>query len=154
MNVTITVRYHEDQYTKNKRMFWIPSHGLFLTCTESSFLFCTLTKKISGCLFVKRKYLTWKGNPLFMAENFPLSQVPCLKSTVLATLAFPSPSQLLPCNRAFILHQDDINKPDTSVGHSKKSFPNIKQFKYIFCQSWPSEYQILLFKLLRTPSPI
>jgi hypothetical protein len=37
----VTVRYHEDRCTKNKRMIRIPKHGLFLTCTENSFLFCT-----------------------------------------------------------------------------------------------------------------
>jgi hypothetical protein len=38
-----TVRYHEDQCTKKKHMFRIPTCGLFLTCTENSFLFCKHT---------------------------------------------------------------------------------------------------------------
>jgi hypothetical protein len=46
-----------------------------------------------------------------MAANSPSSQVPCLKSTAPAPLVFPS-------HRAIIsLHKDDINKPDSSVGH-------------------------------------
>jgi hypothetical protein len=49
--------------------------------------------------------------------NSPSSQVPCLKSTALAPIHFPHPLHPLPSNRAFILHKDDINKPDTSVRH-------------------------------------
>jgi hypothetical protein len=34
-----TVRYQEDQCTKSKRKYQIPTRGLFLTCTENSVLF-------------------------------------------------------------------------------------------------------------------
>jgi hypothetical protein len=37
----IAVCYHENWCTKNKRMIRIPTRGLFLSCTENSFLFCT-----------------------------------------------------------------------------------------------------------------
>jgi hypothetical protein len=49
---------------------------------------------------------------LFMAANSPSSQVSFLKSTALAPLVFPSPPHTLPSDRAYILHKDDINKPD------------------------------------------
>ncbi len=62
------------------------------------------------------KEVTWKGDPFFMAGNSPSTQVPCLKSTV---LVFSSPPAPAPAFRAFIsLYNNDINKPDSSVGHS------------------------------------
>jgi hypothetical protein len=61
----------------------VPSHIM------SVHLFILHThKKSSVCVFAKRQYLTWIGDPLFMAANSPSSQVPCLKSTALAPLAF------------------------------------------------------------------
>jgi hypothetical protein len=54
-----------------------------------------------------------------MTANSPSSQVPCLKSTVLTHLAFPSPPAPTPTYRAFIpLHKDDINEPYSSVRHT------------------------------------
>ncbi len=61
---------------------------------------------------------------LSMAANSPSSQVPYLKSTALAPLTFPSPPHLLFSNRAFIsLHKDNINKLNSSVGHTSQKFP-------------------------------
>jgi hypothetical protein len=66
-----SVCFHEDRCTKNKRMIWIAMHGLFLTCTENSFLFCTHTyiilKQTHICL--EENVSTWKGDHLFMVVN-------------------------------------------------------------------------------------
>jgi hypothetical protein len=92
--------------------------ALFIFNLHREFFFYSAHKykNQAGAHLLKRKYLTWKGDPLLMVANSP-SQVPCLKSTALAPLAFPSPSTPLPLNRAFILHTSDINKPNTSVRH-------------------------------------
>ncbi len=59
---------------------------------ELFFILYTHTSNQMGAYFAKRKYLSWKGDPLlFMVANSPSSQVPCLESTALAPLAFPSP---------------------------------------------------------------
>jgi hypothetical protein len=42
--IKITVCYHVDRCTKNKRMIRIPMCGLFLTCTENPFLFIEHTQ--------------------------------------------------------------------------------------------------------------
>jgi hypothetical protein len=51
LNNTI-VHYHVKRYTKNNRMNQILMRGLFLTCTESSFLFLHTHNRIeNGCVF-------------------------------------------------------------------------------------------------------
>jgi hypothetical protein len=49
-SLDIPACHHEVQYTKNKRTFRIPMRGLFLTCTENSFLFLTHIKS-RGCVY-------------------------------------------------------------------------------------------------------
>ncbi len=64
--------------------------------------------------------LTWKGDPLFMVANSHPHSSLAWSQLPLRPLHFLHPLHLLPANRAFILHTDDINKPDTSVGHKEK----------------------------------
>ncbi len=60
------------------------------------------------------------GSPSFMVANFLSNQVPCSKPTVLRYLHFPSPPSSLSAYRAFIFTTKVfINKPDSSVRHSK-----------------------------------
>ncbi len=68
-------------------------------------------------LLAKRSYLLGKAI-CFMVANSPSTQVPCLNSTVFGPFAFPSLPAPAPAYRAFSsLYKDDINKPNTSVGH-------------------------------------
>ncbi len=129
--VTVANNYHVDRCTKNKRMFLIPMRGLFLTCSESSFLVCTHKQIPSGCVFTylkkkerKRNTLTWKGGPLFMVANsHPLrslawSQLSC---TPCSSITPPCPTPTPASHKKDIyLHADDINMPATSVRHSNK----------------------------------
>ncbi len=50
-------------------------------------------------LFAKKKQLTWKGDPLFMAANSPSIHIFCLKSTALAPPVFPTPKPPAPTSR-------------------------------------------------------
>jgi hypothetical protein len=43
--------YHEDPSTENRRMIQIPTHGLFLTCTENSFYSAQTYIYSSGYVF-------------------------------------------------------------------------------------------------------
>ncbi len=51
-----------------------------------------------------------------MVVNSLSTQVPCLKSTALAPIAYSSPPA--PTQTFISIYKDDINKPDSSVGHS------------------------------------
>jgi hypothetical protein len=52
-----SVRYHHDWCTMNKRMIWIPTRGLFLTCTENSFYSAHIYNKFKRVHFyLKEKY--------------------------------------------------------------------------------------------------
>ncbi len=56
--------YHEDFCTKNKCMFWILTLSLFLTCTESSFLFeyTHIFKRVYFTYLLQiRNPLAWEG---------------------------------------------------------------------------------------------
>ncbi len=78
-------------------------------------------------LLNKKKISYLKRQSLAHGANFP-NQVPCLESTALAPLAFPSTPHPLPSNRAYILQKDDINKPDTSAKHTCATVPLINLF--------------------------
>ncbi len=103
-------------------MFRIPTHGLFLTCTENSFLFWTHVKS-SWCIFTTcwkgNNLCTWKGDSYFMVRiPHPLRSL-AWSLLPLRPVGFPHLPRLLPSHRAFIsLHKDDINKPGSSVGHN------------------------------------
>ncbi len=96
------VRYHVDWCTKNKCMNWIPTCGLFLTCTESLlFSYQALTIYIitisrARIIYKKRNALTWKGGPLFMVANphppwsLTWSQIP------LCPMPSPNPAPTFP----------------------------------------------------------
>jgi hypothetical protein len=95
------VHYHEDRCTKNKSMFWVLRRGLFLTCTENSFLYFSHTNIMSGCVLIKERNqkentLTWKAVPcLWWPISHPLrslawSQLP------LHPLLFPPPRICFP----------------------------------------------------------
>jgi hypothetical protein len=63
----IVVSSHEDW---NKRMIRILTRGLFLTCTENSFLFCIHKQSRAVAFLLKeRNTLTWKGGLFFMEAN-------------------------------------------------------------------------------------
>ncbi len=109
------VCYHEDWCTKNKRMFWIPMRGLFLSSTENSFLFCTHIKNKADAYF-KKSILIGKAIPCSPWIPNPFRSL-AWSQLSLRCLHFPRPLHPLPSNRAFVLHKDDINKPNTSVGH-------------------------------------
>jgi hypothetical protein len=119
-NQPILVCYHEDRCTQNKRMIRILMHGLFLTCTENSFFSAhiyTILKRVHICL--KDKYSYLKRRSLFTVANSHLLRSLAWSQLPLRPLNFPHPTHLLPTNTAFsFLHKDDINKPDTSVGHN------------------------------------
>ncbi len=117
------VCYHVDQCTMNKRMIQIPKCGLFLTCTESSFLLCTHNIRLRASVYLlnRKKEVPLlgmvHGGPLFMVANsHPLrslawSQLP------LRPLGIPHPPHLLPAKMDICLQTDDINMPAASVGH-------------------------------------
>ncbi len=71
-------------------------------------------KKSSVCVFAKRQYLTWIGDPLFPILSGPLLEINC----PCASCIFHHLPHQLPSNRAFILREDNINKPDSSVRHT------------------------------------
>jgi hypothetical protein len=110
------VCYHVGWCTKNKRMIWIPSCGLFLTCTQSLLFYKALTTQdiiISKCVLSARKkiyILTWKGGPFFMVANphppwsIAWSQLP------FCSLALPSSPHPLPANRTFIYIQGTLTQ--------------------------------------------
>ncbi len=135
---TIPVRYNEDGFIKNKRMFRIPMLSLFLTCTENSLFYLEYTY-LSGSMFAhwlkKEKQPTYLGRQSFFhGGKFPSTQVPCSKSTASAPLAFLSPpSPPTPTSSLqsiyFLTYKDDINKPDSSIGHNSLfcKFPLIIQ---------------------------
>jgi hypothetical protein len=72
----IIVCYHEDWCTKNKRMFWIPMRGLFLSCTENSFLFCTHIKNKADAYLKEVSYLERRS---LVRREFPILSGPLLE---------------------------------------------------------------------------
>ncbi len=143
---SITVRCHEDRCIKDKCMFWIPTHGSIITCTENSFYSAYKQKKSSGGICAKRKYISYVfGKPIPCSWHripHPLRSL-AWSQLSLRPLYFPHPPHLLPSNSAFILHKDDINKPDSSVGH-KHNYTSLIQetdvFLYFFY--YPSSFYI------------
>jgi hypothetical protein len=121
LNSNKTVHYHKDWLTKNKRMFRFPAFGLFLTCTENSFLsgHTYIFKWEHICYWKKRNPLTWEECPSFMAANFPSTQVACSKPTALCPLHFPSSPMPAPCIQSiyFYIYKNDINKLDSYFRH-------------------------------------
>jgi hypothetical protein len=69
---------------------------------------------------LKKKKPTYLGRKSFFhGGEFPIHSGQLLKANCLAPLAFSlTPLLPLPAYRAFILtYKDDINRPDSSVGH-------------------------------------
>ncbi len=87
--------------------------------------------KSSGCVFaICRKKISYlERQSLIRGGVFPifLGPLPEFSQLPLRPLHFPYPSHPLPSDRAFILHKDDINKPDSSVGHSTLHVIHITQ---------------------------
>ncbi len=113
------VCYHEDCYTKNKHVS-DPMRGLFLTCTENSFYSAHThkTKRVCILLFTKGNVLLAKAIPCsWQWIPHPLSSL-AWSQLPLRPLHFPHPPHPLTSNRAFILHKDNIIKPNSSVGHN------------------------------------
>ncbi len=115
MFLILIFRYHEDRCTKIKRIIRFPTCGLFLFA-QAAHIYITQT----GLYLLKRKnYLIWKGDPLFMVANFHPHRSLAWSQLPLHPLHFPYPPlHPLPAYRAFILHTDDIDKPDTSIEHT------------------------------------
>jgi hypothetical protein len=72
---------------------------------------------------------TWKGNPFFMAVSSPSYQAPCLKSTALVPLAFPSlpaPASLTYVDHFFLYIKTTLTSPILLSGTSTdaKSYTN------------------------------
>jgi hypothetical protein len=74
-------------------------------------------KKQVGAHLLKENILLGKVIPFsWWRIRHPLSSL-AQNQLPLRPLHFPRPLHPLLFNRTFILHKDDINKPDTSVGH-------------------------------------
>jgi hypothetical protein len=67
----------------------------------------------------ERKYPYLERRSLVHAANFLSSEVPCLKSTALVLLEFPSLTPPpAPCQKDIYLHTEDINIPTAPVWHN------------------------------------
>jgi hypothetical protein len=114
----VLVRHHVNSCTKKKCMFWISTHGLFLTCTESLF-FIKHTKiyamRCVGYVFnyekKEEKSLTWTGGPLIMVANPHPSWSLARSQLPLAPPPLPHPSSHFPANKTFIFIQTTLTCP-------------------------------------------
>ncbi len=111
----IIVCHHEDWGPKNKRMFRIPTYGLFLTCTENFFILRTHIKinRVRICYLLKENILLGKE------VNCPCAC--CISLT---------PRTHFPPTEHLFLHKDDINRPNSSAGHN-----NVYLQRYTYCYS-------------------
>ncbi len=119
----ITVPYHEDQCTKNKRMFQNPTHSLFLTCTDNFFFFAHTksywrVRPFGKIKIKKENTLTYLEVGPFPWWRIPILSGPLLKVNCLAPFALPSPPTPASRQNDIYLHTDNINKPASLVGHS------------------------------------
>jgi hypothetical protein len=126
-----TVCYHEDQFTKNKRMFRTLMLGLFLTCTKDSLLFWThMFTLVHVCYWLKEETHLLRKAGLFSwrrishpHRSLSQSQLPC------TPLHFPNPlACYLHTAHLFFTYKDDINKLNSSVGY--------KHLKHKSCTPW------------------
>jgi hypothetical protein len=75
-----------------------------------------------GLLLLKERKI-YRNNPYLERQSlvkdgkFPSFQIPCLKSTALVPLAFPSPGAPASRQKDIYLHTDDINMPTILVRH-------------------------------------
>jgi hypothetical protein len=101
-------------------MVRILTRVLFLTCRESSFLFCTHKQSPAGAYLLKERKKNYylERRSLVHGGEFPFSQVPCLKTTAFAPLALPSPLAPTSHQKDIYLHTDDINMPTTPARHN------------------------------------
>jgi hypothetical protein len=97
-----------------------PDVCFFLTCSENPFFILDTHKNPAGGICCLLKEVTFsERRSLFHGGEFPIHSGPLLKVNCPCTLAFPSPHAPASTHRAFIsLDKDDINKPDSLVGHS------------------------------------
>ncbi len=125
-------------------MIWILTRGLFLTCTESPVLLSAHnTKNKSGCVMLKEKCLYLETRSPVHGEEFPSSQVPCLKSTAFMPLTLtPAPASR---QKKIHLHIDDIHMPAASVRHRHV-------FLNILSKNWPWICEDSLYTLSRYKS--
>jgi hypothetical protein len=98
----LRVRNHEDQCTKNKRMICIPMRGLFLACTENSFLFCSHIHKFR---WVR---ISLEGRSLVHGGKFPLLTGPLLEANCPCAPCISLTPAPAPTNRAFIFYSQMI----------------------------------------------
>jgi hypothetical protein len=129
------VLYYEDQCTKNKCMFWIPTHGLFLTCTETLSNSAHTYKKSSGCIFAKKENI-------LLRKAIPCSwwQIPhphrslVWSQLLVRPLHFPHPLHPLPSNRAFTVFytKATVTSPIFLPGTDDNKNGRPKNFNKIF----------------------
>jgi hypothetical protein len=93
-----SVHYHVDLCTKNKCMIWIPTCGLFLTCTESFLFYQAHTQytfnDIMNVYYLQEKMYPYLERRSLAHGDKSSSLVPCFKWTAFKPLALPLTSTL------------------------------------------------------------
>jgi hypothetical protein len=123
----LNVRYHVDRCTKDKGMIRILTHGLFSTCTKSSFLLYPNNIRLRAGVYLLTRKEKKKRIPL-LGKAVPCSwwQILILSGPLLEVnyCLYPpcpsltSPPHSLPATKDIYLHTGDINIPAASVGHT------------------------------------
>jgi hypothetical protein len=111
----------------NKCMIWIPMCGLFLTCTDNSFLFHTYIHKIKKvCICLKGKIILLRAVIPCSWLQIPILTGPLLEVNCLAPLTLDLTLELEMVHQLFIIFLNSLLNNLKGLSHLAQRFPNWK----------------------------